>query len=549
MEHPMDQLRTRTNALSGWAKFRAGAVLFFLLGLLPVAGEQARFLLLHTADVHDHLRPGYIGIGGMPYVSGYINQVRENREDVLLVDGGDLLEKGDLVAYRSSGNVTAELFRRIGYDAIAFGNHDFDYGVPGLRRFEAILGQGFLMLNLVNPEGEPVFEPSRVVEVNGIRVGLIGMIDPRNPHFGGLDAEASGQVLAAEAKRLKEESHLVIAICHAGTRQLKEWSVMAPAVDVLVAAHTHETLLEPMVVGETGALIVSAGSNAHWVGRLELEVDLEEKQVVDYSGELVLMRHDTIPVDAAMVSWLQEQEQLYAPEASEWVMDLEEPVDWFALARLAAEAIRVEAGTDIAFYHPTQIVRNALPAGPIDVNALFRISAERVDPLLRVQMSGAEITHYLDGLSMSDWGQTQWAGLSLEVQEKANGKSIYRNNLDPDQLYSVTLPEREYQRYFVQHFEPTYVRTLYDSRFASPAPGEPQPRRNFPVEPMPFTFLEAITKYLKEVTASGQALPERLAQLQEQQGGIDPNELRFRERLMQNVRPEYFLKMEAASKE
>lgn len=531
-----------------WRRLRWLGI-FIFASLVHLPGEESRLLLLHTADVHDHLRADYIGIGGLPYVSGYIDAVRRDRNDVLVVDGGDLMEKGDLVAYRTSGDVTAKAFRRIGYDAITFGNHDFDFGLPGLRRFEEILGQGFLMLNLVDPTGEPVFEPSRILEVNGIRIGLIGMIDPRNPHFGGLDAMDSGKALAEEAKRLKEETHLVIAVCHAGTRQLREWSAMAPEVDVLVAAHTHETLLEPMVVEETEALIVSAGANAHWVGRLEIEVDLEKRKVVDYTGELVLMRHDAIPVDEAMLAWLEEQEEKYAPEASEWIMDLEEPVGWFALGRLAAEVIRKEAEADIGFFHPTQLVRNPLPAGPIDVNALFRVSAERADPILRLQVSGAEITHYLDGMSMSNWGQTQWAGFKLAVEEKGDGKSIYRNALDPDRIYTVVMAEREYQRYFVRHFEPTYVKSLYGSRFPNPEPGQPLPGRNFPAERMPFSFLEALTNYLKAVHLSGQPLSDHLGQLKLKQGGVDPNEALYRERLLRKVRPEYYLELEGKAVE
>src|SRR5688500_16283043 len=161
---------------------------FLILGLLfavfsvpaPLSGETARVLILHTNDLHDHVRAGENRLGGLPYVSGYVKQVRAQRSDVLLVDAGDVAEKGDLVAFKTHSEMTYEALRRIGYDGVTIGNHEHDEaGLAGLRRYEAALGQRLLSLNLLEADGMPAFEPSRVINVNGVRVGLIGLIVPR----------------------------------------------------------------------------------------------------------------------------------------------------------------------------------------------------------------------------------------------------------------------------------------------------------------------------------------------------------------------------------
>jgi len=520
---------------------RGSGLLSLLLLLGATAwGTTGGLLILHTNDIHDHVRPGYIGIGGLPYISGYVRQVREERDDVLLLDAGDVLEKGDLVAFRTRGEITFEAMAQIGYDAITIGNHDLDFGLKHLRRFEELMEQKFLLLNLFNPEGTPEFTPSRIIEVKGVKVGVIGMIAPRKAYLGGVDHKESARLLAEEAERLKQEVHLVVALCHEGTRHVREWAKVARAVDVFITGHHHETLLEPIIVEETGAIIVQAGSDAKWVGRLELEIDLEAKRVADHHGELVLMQHDTIPADEEMIAWLAAREAEIAPEANEFVIDVDKPVGWFGLGRLASEAIRKYADADVGFYHPTQIVRNSLPAGPVDLNAIFRISAERVDPLLRLQMTGAEIATYMNGLSMSNWGLTQWAGFSVDIRNVGDDRYVYEPDLDPDRIYSVVMPEREWQRYFTEIFLPAYVRTLDRFNHLHQKERKTLPRRNFPATPVEFTFVEAAVAYLREIGAAGEQLQERLERLREAQGDADPNEARYAPRFRQRVDPSYY---------
>jgi hypothetical protein len=71
-----------------------------------------------------------------------------------------------------------------------------------LRRYAAVLGQRLLSLNLLEAEGTPAFEPSRVINVNGVKVGFIGLIVPRQDHC--LNFADSGRALARESRRLRE---------------------------------------------------------------------------------------------------------------------------------------------------------------------------------------------------------------------------------------------------------------------------------------------------------------------------------------------------------
>jgi sulfur-oxidizing protein SoxB len=149
-------------------------------------------------------------------------------------------------------------------------------------------------------------------------------------------------------------SDLVVAVCHERVPKCVEWSLAAPEVDVFVSGHSHQALAEPVVIPETGALVVQAGKYAQWVGRLDLVISSETGRVVRHQGRLVPMDHGTITPDAEMLAWVRERETVLAPEAGQRVGDNPAELDGFAVARLGAEALRRAARAEVGFCHPYQ---------------------------------------------------------------------------------------------------------------------------------------------------------------------------------------------------
>ena len=468
---------------------RLARVLLVLLVAATTRAETARLLILHTNDLHDHVRAGNGGHGGLPYVAGYIKQVRAERHDVLVLDAGDNTEKGDLVAFKSGETLIYELMHRIGYDAVTPGNHDEDAGRDGLHRYEKVLGQPFLNLNLLRADGTAEFTPSRIVEVGSLHVGIIGLIVPRKENC--LNFEQSGRALAREAERLKRESDLVIALCHEGARNCAAWSKLAPAVDVFVSGHSHETLVKPGLAPETNALIVQAGSYAEWVGRLELEIDLVAKKIVRSTGVLVPMRHDSVPVDAEMLALVGVRERSLCPEATEVVAQNPALIDPPGVAALAADALRRAAGTDIGFCHPGQIIRAPLPAGPLDVNALFLTGGQRGEATVVTELSGAEISAYIAALAADPKDQSAWSGFGAASELKLALR------------YRVILPELEWTTRFLRE-----VRRATEGK-----PGGQLAGREFSAKPSRVTFISAMTARAKELTTAKVTLPDELARI------------------------------------
>ncbi len=421
-----------------------------LAGATSSRGEDKTLVLLYTNDLHDHVRADYDGSGGLAYVAGYIQSVRSRRADVLVLDAGDAMEKGDLVAFRTRSRLTCEAMGRVGYDAFAPGNHDTAYGDEHIESCAALApNMAVLAVNLLKADGTARFPASKVFTRSGLKVGVIGVFKPRDELS--LDLEETAERVATEARRLEGDVHLIVVVAHLGSRDCARLSRAARTVDVFVSAHTHEALHRPQIVPETGAIVVQAGAYAEYVGRLELRVDTETEEILGYDGTLVPMDHSVTPRDEEMQAWVAKVEQEVAPGASRRVATTERALSYLEIAWLGAEGLRSAAGVDVGFCHASQIVRATLPLGDVDVNAIFRTGGQRAHDVVEVTLSGAEIRAYVEGLANSRWGETQWSGFRGRYV-RDGGRVRLESSLDPLRSYRVAMPEKEWDTRFLRYF-------------------------------------------------------------------------------------------------
>ena len=99
-----------------------------------------KFTILHSNDMHgDFLAEAQAGkkelIGGLALLSGYINKVRKEEENVLYVISGDMLQ-GSLIDSEWKGISTIEIMNYLAPDVVAVGNHEVDYGLSHLLFLE-----------------------------------------------------------------------------------------------------------------------------------------------------------------------------------------------------------------------------------------------------------------------------------------------------------------------------------------------------------------------------------------------------------------------------
>jgi len=464
-------------------------------------------LILHTNDLHDHIRSNYDGIGGLPYVSGYIKSVRAERPDTLVLDGGDVMEKGDMLPFLTKSTAMYEAIAQIGYDAGAVGNHDSTYGIDHLHACEKLAGgMKLLCLNMLGSDKEPCFTPSALFDVDGVKVGVIGLTVQRGTNV--LPVAASGKALATEAERLDREAHLIVAVCHLGSKDCAVLSALAPNVDVFISGHTHEVIRETKAVKDTGAVIVQAGNYGSYVGRLELTIDLDSEAIVQRDGRLVSLEHDTAPCDTELAAWILERERMVCADAPRVVACSNRSLSHAECARLVAAALRERGGAEIGLCHAKTIVREVLVEGEVDVNALFRTGGQKGYDLVSVGLTGSEIEQYFVHSMTENKGWSQWVGFRARMEGSGASRTM-ATNLEPDRVYSVVLTAREW----TDHMAP-----MLDK--AAKTAGNPPPtaRRR----PCDFTFIDALKAYAEKLTAAGIALDadeDRLAKESELPAG------------------------------
>src|SRR5678815_1468319 len=176
------------------------ALLIFVSISHPTAQQSSTLTIsvIATSDLHGGVLPRG-DRGGLALLGGYLHNVRAARlrdgGGVLLVDAGDMFQ-GTLESNLNEGAAVVAAYNALGYAAAAVGNHDFDFGPVGrastpqqpsddaqgaLKARAAQASFPFLAANLIDEAtGRPVewrnVSPSTTVTVDGVRVGIIGVI-------------------------------------------------------------------------------------------------------------------------------------------------------------------------------------------------------------------------------------------------------------------------------------------------------------------------------------------------------------------------------------
>ncbi|MFB1082181.1 5'-nucleotidase C-terminal domain-containing protein [Jeotgalibacillus sp. JSM ZJ347] len=267
--------------------------------------------LIHTNDIHSSLDEA-------PQRATVIQQQRMMQPNSLLVDAGDYLT-GTLYWQQFQGSAELDFMNHMGYDAVTFGNHEFDNGsgVDGHRALQNFVTNAefpFVGTN-VDFSGDERFDglQSRTItdeaedgmiydavikEVNGEKVGIFGLTTEETADISSPEAVIFEEYIErsqATVDALEDMGvNRIVALTHLGYNDSLDYdndielAEMVDGIDVIVGGHTHIALDEPIIVeeGDAPTLIVQTGGNGDTVGTLN--VDFDEDGVIEmYAGQLI----------------------------------------------------------------------------------------------------------------------------------------------------------------------------------------------------------------------------------------------------------------------
>jgi 2',3'-cyclic-nucleotide 2'-phosphodiesterase (5'-nucleotidase family) len=215
--------------LSGFRIMPVGSAVSAAISCMIPGIKQ--FDIIYTNDIHGAMSPistkeGKLE-GGMAFVAGKIDELRqEARGNSLLLDGGDW-GQGTMESNLSKGLVMTEIMNAIGYDAMEVGNHEFDWGPSHLNTIVGKMRVPLLGANIASSDGTPLggVSPSVIKTIDGVKVGIIGLIDENAPLNAAPENFKGVQILKIKetAERCVEDlrkagAELIVVLSHNGDK-------------------------------------------------------------------------------------------------------------------------------------------------------------------------------------------------------------------------------------------------------------------------------------------------------------------------------------------
>jgi 5'-nucleotidase len=273
---------------------------------LGAQSKRVTITLLHFSDYHSHALPFFNGTtraAGIARVIGFL-QTYAKDPSALVLSGGDMMNRG-APSFSDRYHCIEWPWLDGIVSAMAYGNHDSEYGPDELARCRGSVKFPMLSANVVGENGMPVFAPDAVFERSGIRIGvfaLAGSDFTRLVATAALPAKGArflDPVPAARTAVARLKAQHVNAIALIG-HELHEADVAlaraVPGIDVIFGSHSHRREELTLIPG-TRTYTISPYQYLGFVSRLELA--FEDGALASVTGGLVPMSTE-VPEDPAI---------------------------------------------------------------------------------------------------------------------------------------------------------------------------------------------------------------------------------------------------------
>ncbi|MFA6947816.1 MAG: metallophosphatase, partial [Eubacteriales bacterium] len=259
-----------------------------------------KLTILHSNDMHGDFLPKYSGerrIGGAAMLSGYIDKVRGEEENVLYVISGDTF-RGSLIDSEYKGVSTIEILNMLAPDCMTLGNHEVDYGVAHMLFVEKCSNFPIINANLyITTNNVRLFRSHVILNVGGMRILIIGVLTDevltltRQDRLIGSfinSGEAAAEIGKICTQYRGVDIDLTIILTHIGfdeDKKLAEKLDPAWGVDCIIGGHSHSLMDKPCVV--SGIPIVQAGCGTAQLGRFDMYVNTDTDDIDSYEWRCV----------------------------------------------------------------------------------------------------------------------------------------------------------------------------------------------------------------------------------------------------------------------
>jgi 2',3'-cyclic-nucleotide 2'-phosphodiesterase (5'-nucleotidase family) len=384
---------------------RLSILLLFVAGFTLSQAQTKNFTLLYTNDLHSHLEPHKINwvsesrhVGGFANIATLVKKEKNNNPHTLYVDAGDFFT-GPYISTLTKGEAVIDVLNQMPLDIACIGNHEFDHGWENMQT--QLKKASFPIVNgniFVKKTGSLVWNnPYRILTINGIRIGIIGL----HGRFAFYDTTSDEMIQGVECRDeeeylkkyiadLKDSTDLILLLVHQGVpgrqstsgttdvaRNLQKDIELAQrinGIDILVTGHAHQGTKEPLI--SNGTIIVSTDALGIELGKLELSYDPQSDKIVSYKNQLNVIFDDEVNDDSLTLSAINKWKDRLKKITDEVVGKIPSPLtrsygEESPMGNFVSDAI-LEAypGTDMAFTN-SGALRQDIAAGEVTVGSLI----------------------------------------------------------------------------------------------------------------------------------------------------------------------------------
>ena len=414
---------------------------FLGIGYTPVSAsseKEVTLKLIETSDVHgcyypyDFIRRHSVQ-GSLARVSALVGEMRKTYGDrLILMDNGDILQ-GQPVAYyynyidTTSVHVVADMLNYMHYDVATMGNHDIEAGHAVYDRWVGQCKFPVLGANIMDVKtGKTYLPPYKVIEREGVKVVVLGMITPAIPSWlpeqlwSGLwfeDMETSARKWVKWIQE-KEKPDVLIGLFHAGPEGNKLDNVVengsgdvarrVPGFDVVFMGHDHVRTCQK-IINEAGdsVLLVDPANMAKVVADVTVKVVKKDGKVIRKSVEGKLASVDRYAPDEAFLKTFEKQYQATADFVSRKIGRINKTITtkdaYFgpsAFIDLIHQLQLDITGADVSFCAPLSFAAE-IKEGDIYVSDMFNLYKYE-NMLYTMTLTGKEIKDFLE-MSYAIW--------------------------------------------------------------------------------------------------------------------------------------------------
>ena len=373
--------------------------IIIITSALPVwsfASISDDIVILYENDVH-------CAVEGYSKLSAMKKELQKSYEYVGVVSGGDYIQ-GNSLGVISQGEYIVKLMNLVGYDAVALGNHEFDYRLERLEELIGMMNTKPVCCNFQKlGEEAAYFEPYTIVSYGDVEIAYIGITTPstitsssplqfkdeNGEYLYTFNSQVLYDIVQNNIDSAKSKgADYVIAVSHIGyaddnvygdLEDIENLIMNTSGLDVVLDAHSHSVIEEKEIIDESGepVLLSSTGTKFEYIGKLTISDDFKKTELVKTSSY-----EEIDPVVEAYIEQIYEEYSTLGERkvAYSEVDLLAYDADGKRLVRntetnlgdLCADAFRYSVNADIGYVNGGGI-RSDIKSGDVTFNNLLNV--------------------------------------------------------------------------------------------------------------------------------------------------------------------------------